>query len=82
MLQAMTKTETADYKFTVKEFEPGPTGEPRTFLACEPMTQELSVIGNRAFLSLHLKPGIDVHKAHEIARFLQQHISCFGLTRF
>jgi len=78
----MAKTETADYKFTVKEFEPDAAGRPRTFLFCEPNTREFSFFGRSDFLSLQLKPGIDVARAQEIARFLQEHVECFAVTRF
>ena len=78
----MAKTETADYKFTVKEFEPDAAGRPHTFLFCEPVSREFSFLGRSDFLSLHLKPGIDVERAKEIARFIQEHVECFGVTRF
>lgn len=78
----MSKTETADYKFTVKEFEPDSSGRPRTSLYCEPMTRDFSFFGRNDFLSLHLKPGIDVSKAQEVARFLRDHVECFAVTRF
>ncbi len=75
----MAKNETADYKLTVKELEPD--GEvPRTFLSCEPMTREFSFLDGKGSLALHLKPGIDVRQATEIARFIQQSVQCFAVT--
>ncbi len=79
----MSKTEFADYKFTVKEFEPSASGNARTFLACEPMTEEFSFFDdNKGFLSIHLKEGIDVTEAAEIARYLQSKVTRFAITTF
>lgn len=79
----MPKTEYADYKFTVKEFDPGSNGEPRTFLACEPMTEEFAFLeSNKGFLSIQLNPGINVDEAKEIARYLQERVSKFAITTF
>lgn len=79
----MAKTEFADYKFTVKEFDPDSSGKSRTFLACEPMTEEFSFLEpNKGFLSLQLKPGIDVKEAAEIARYLQERVTRFAITTF
>ena len=79
----MAKTEFADYKFTVKEFNPGPGGEPRTFLACEPMTEEFAFLEkNKGFLAIQLNPGIDIHEAQEIARYLEERVSKFAITTF
>ena len=79
----MAKTEYADYKFTVKEFEPGSKGEPRTFLACEPVNGEFAFLEpNKGFLSIQLNPGIDVDEANEIARYLQERVSKFAITIF
>jgi hypothetical protein len=78
----MPQTEFADYKFTVKEFEPDASGKARTFLACEPMTEEFSYLdGNKGFLSIHLKEGIDVNEAAEIARYLQSKVARFAITK-
>jgi hypothetical protein len=46
------------------------------------MTREFSFFGRSDFLSLQLKPGIDVAQEQEIARFLQEHVECFAATRF
>lgn len=78
----MAKTETVDYKFTVKEFESDAAGVPRTAVYCEPMTKEFSFLGENAFLSLHLKPGLNVERAREVARILQDNVACFAVTRF
>lgn len=80
----MSSTEYADYKFTVKEGEPSKSGadDAPTWLMCEPMTRELSAVGNRGFLSLRLREGTTVAQAQEIARYLQQHVTGIGHTSF
>jgi hypothetical protein len=77
----MTKNETVSYKLTVKEFEPD-NDIPRTFLCCEPTNREFSFLEGKGFLSLHLKPGHDVHRAKEIARFIEENVERFGVTFF
>lgn len=80
----MSSTEYADYKFTVKEGEPSKTGsdDAPTWLMREPMTRELSAVGDRGFLSLRLREGTTVAQAQEIARYLQKHVTGIGHTRF
>ena len=80
----MSSTEYADYKFTVKEGEPSRSGadDAPTWLMCEPMTKELSAVGNRGFLSLRLREGTTVVEAQKIARYLAEHVTGIGHTRF
>lgn len=79
----MASTETADYKFTVKEdLPPLDGGEAPMWLMCEPVTRELSIVGDQGFLSLRLSAGITVDQADEIARYLQARVVGISYTRF
>ena len=80
----MSPTEIADYKFTVKEGEPSTSGadDAPTWLMCEPISRELSIVGNAAFLSIRLVDGTTVAQAQAIAAYLQQHVEGIGYTRF
>lgn len=77
----MSKTEIADYKFTVKEGEPSRTGadDAPVWLMCEPMTKELGILG-RGFLHLRLRHGTTYAEAQDVARYLQQHVTGIGYT--
>ncbi len=72
----MVKSETVEYRFTVKE---GGRGQP--FLACEPCGGGLSILGKNAFLSFRLKTAISIDKAQDIANYLNDHISGVGVMR-
>lgn len=76
-------TEYADYKFTVKEGQPSliDADDAPTWLMCEPRTRELSIVGDRGFLSIHLRPDIRVDEAQAIARYLQERVTGIGYTR-
>ena len=79
----MAKTKFTEYIFTVKEGQSSkPGGEAPTFLMCEPLTKELSVLGEGGFLSLRLKDGTSVQKAQEVANFLKQWVSGISITTF
>jgi hypothetical protein len=72
----------ADYKFTVKEFDsPDGIADAPTALMCEPRTRELSIVGNNGYLSIHLKDGITVAKAQEVAAYLEEHIKVFAYVK-
>ncbi|MFL6627455.1 MAG: hypothetical protein ACJ8G1_13485 [Vitreoscilla sp.] len=78
----MSNVDFADYKFTVKEGQPSRAGaEAPTWLMCEPMTSELSIVGDKGFLSLRLPEGTTVDQAHEIARYIQMYITRIQYTR-
>ena len=72
----MVKSETVEYRFTVKE---GGRGQP--FLACEPCRGGLSILGKNAFLSLCLKSAISIEKAQDIANYLNDNIEGVSVTR-
>ena len=78
----MPGPDVAEYKFTVKEGQPSQAGcEDATWLMCEPMKSELSIVGDRGFLSLRLADGTTVDHAKEIARYLQKHVVGIQYTR-
>ncbi len=72
----MVKSETVEYRFTVKE---GGLGQP--FIACESCGGELSILGKNAFLSLPLKTAISIEKAHDIAKYLNDNIDGVSVMR-
>ena len=76
-------TDTADYKFTVKEGGPSRNGahDAPTWLMCEPKTKELDIVGDHGFLSIRLRPDIRVAEAQEIARYLQDRVIGISYTR-
>jgi hypothetical protein len=80
----MSTTETADYKFTVKEGQASKSGadDAPTSLMCEPRTRDLSIVGDKGFLSFKLRPDIRVEEAHEISKYLQDRIIGVSFTRF
>ncbi|EPX3145360.1 hypothetical protein ACWYZ5_000901, partial [Klebsiella pneumoniae] len=79
----MPSSEFAKYKFEVKEFNTPSEGEAQTFLYCQPTEAEFSFLdSNRGHLSICFKKGVDVNKAEEIARVLQEHVDCFTITQY
>ena len=79
----MPKTESAEYKFTVKEGAPSETsGDAPVFLMCEPEKTELSFLGQSGFLSINLKDGTSISEAQEIANHLQKYITSISATTF
>jgi len=79
----MSNTEVADYLFTVKEGEPSRNekDDAPVWLMCEPMTHELSIVGDKAFLGIRLKPEVTIAEAKEIARYLKDHIVGISYTK-
>ena len=79
----MPNTEYTKYTFTVKEGAPSEAnGEAPTYLMCEPLTKELSILGNNGFMSIRLKDGTSIQEAKEIESYLKQHISGISITTF
>lgn len=79
----MAKTEFTEYTFTVKEGHPSEEGgEAPTSLMCEPLTKELSFLGNDGFISIRLKEGTSVQEAQEIAKYLKNCVSGISVTTF
>ncbi len=72
----MVKSETVEYRFTVKE---GGRGHP--FIACEPCGGELSILGKDAFLSLCLNTATPIEKAQDIANYLNSNIEGVSVTQ-
>jgi hypothetical protein len=79
----MATTDTADYKFTVKEGEASKEGadDAPVWLMCEPMKKELNCVGD-GYLAIRLRRDIRVREAEEIARYLQDCVIGFSHTRF
>ncbi len=81
----MSKTEIAEYTFTVKEASPLESGGGApTYLMCEPRGRELSILGrNRLgrnkFLTIELMPGTSVDRAQEVAAILNANVSGIGI---
>ena len=81
----MSKTEIAEYTFTVKEASPLESGgDAPTYLMCEPRGRELSFLGrNRLgrdkFLTIELMPGTSVDRAQEVAAILNANVSGIGI---
>ena len=79
----MSQTERADYKFVVKEGVPRTAGgEAPTSLMCEPLTRELSIVGEQGFLMIELTEGTTWEQASEVASYLQRHVAGLSFTRF
>ncbi len=70
------KSETVEYRFTVKE---GGRGQP--FIMCEPRHSELSILGKNAFLSLRLNRAESLSETQDIANYLNDKISGVSVTR-
>lgn len=79
----MATTDTADYKFTVKEGEASKDGadDAPVWLMCEPIRTELNCVGN-GYLAIRLRRDIRLGEAKEIARYLQDRVIGFSHTRF
>ncbi len=81
----MSKTEIAEYTFTVKEASPLESGgDAPAYLMCEPKGRELSILGrNRLgrnkFLTIELMPGTSVDRAQEVAAILNDNVSGIGI---
>lgn len=80
----MASTEVADYKFTVKEGAPSKSGadDAPVWLMCEPLSSELSIVGDGGYLGIRLRPGTAVTQARDIANYLRAHIVGISHTRF
>jgi hypothetical protein len=79
----MSKTETAAYRFTVKEGQASARGknDAPVWLMLEPTSGDLSVLRS-GFLALRLAPGADIAKGQEVARFLNENIKGVSFTEF
>ena len=81
----MSKTEIAEYTFTVKEASPLESGgDAPTYLMCEPKGRELSILGrnrlgHNKFLTIELMPGTSVDRAQEVAAILNANVSGIGI---
>jgi len=81
----VSKTEIAEYTFTVKEASPLESGgDAPAYLMCEPKGRELSILGrNRLgrnnFLTIELMPGTSVDRAQEVAAILNDNVSGIGI---
>jgi len=79
----MTKTEYTEYTFTLKEGVPEESsGEAPTYLMCEPLTTELSVLGSNGFITIRLKSGTSLEEAKEIKSYFNRHVSGIAITTF
>ncbi len=73
----------AKYKFEVKEFDTPSEGEAQTSLYCQPTEYEFSFLDhNTGHLSIIFKKSVNVEKASEIARILQDNVDCFSITKY
>jgi hypothetical protein len=79
----VSTTEIADYKFVVKEGEPSRSGADDAPLSifCEPITRELSIVGNKGFLSIRLKNVSSYREAQQFAAMLNEKVSHISYTR-
>ena len=81
----MPTTEWADYRFTLKEgcvSESGKDDAP-CFLACEPKTRELSIVGdNTGALYIRFHESVRYAEAQGIASLLNDKVKCISYTRF
>ncbi|WP_251850576.1 hypothetical protein [Klebsiella aerogenes] len=79
----MSSNEFAKYKFEVKEFDTPSEGDAQTFLYCQPTDAEFSFLDSgRGHLSICFKKGVNVDKASEIARVLQEHVDRVTITKY
>ncbi|SUQ58564.1 Uncharacterised protein [Raoultella terrigena] len=79
----MASHEFAKYKFEVKEFDTPSEGEAQTCLYCQPTEAEFSMLDdNKGHLSICFKKGVDVKKASDIAKILQENVDCFTITKY
>lgn len=79
----MSTTENADYKFVVKEGQPSMSGADDAPLSifCEPITRELSIVGDRGFLSIRLKKVLSFREAQQVANMLNEKVLHVSYTR-
>jgi hypothetical protein len=79
----MNNTENADYKFIVKEGQPSKSGADDAPLSifCEPITRELSIVGDKGFLSIKLKNVSSYREAQQFADMLNEKVSHISYTR-
>jgi len=79
----MSTTEIADYKFVVKEGQPSKSGadDAPLWLLCEPMTHELSIVGDNGFLGIKLKNVSNYQEAQQLAKILNEKVSHISYTR-
>ena len=77
----MSSTETATYRFTVKEGEPSASGkdDAPVSLMLEPTTGDLSILKD-GFLSLRLPEGTKIERGHEIAKYLNANVAAISFT--
>lgn len=72
----MTTTQRSKYKFTVKEYSDG-----TPWIAMEPLEKAIE-FQNEGLLGLDLQKGMNVERAREIAKYLNENISELSLTEF
>ena len=72
----MARTQRGNYKFTIKE---SASGTP--WIALEPLGEGIE-LPNKGFLGFDLPRGVDMKKATEIARYLNENLSSLSLTTF
>lgn len=79
----MGKSETATYKFTVKEGEASASGkdDAPVWLMAEPMVSTLSILEHGS-LTLRLKDGANISHAQEVARYLNENIKAISHTKY
>jgi hypothetical protein len=72
-----SKTDRADYRFTVKEY-----GDGTPWIMFElRRAPDLPVLGD-GFLGLDLRPGTSFEEAKRVASFLNDHVECVAATSF
>lgn len=78
----MANTQSAKYRFTVKEGEASASGrdDAPIFFMLEPMTGALNILDG-GFMSLQLAPGTTMAEAKEISNLLNKKISTVGFTK-
>lgn len=79
----MANTQTAEYRFTVKEGEASASGreDAPISLMLEPMTGELRILST-GFMSLRLCKDTSLDQAQEIAELLNTKIAGVSFTNF
>lgn len=78
----MANTQSANYRFTVKEGAPSADGsdDAPISLMLEPMDGELSIL-SAGFLSLRVAPGTSMDEAQELSKLLNRKISSVSFTK-
>ena len=72
----IAKTEHADFKFRVSEFERG------AYVSTEPIhNNEMKVLSNQALLFFELYDD-SIENAERVAKFMNEHIANLGVTVF